>query len=170
MRHWSMSMKQARGVPARKDATLRLAALTAIVGPPNDAEAQRAFYALRGLFLRGERAGRWRAAIDAIPATRDGVLRIADCVREYGRVADEGRLFKGRYRLDVVVGVMAKVADPAAYVRHAAKTNFLEPGALFHPNTYRAAESRIRGALDRRNEGARAHTDAVESRIKVVRD
>lgn len=148
---------------------VRLAGLLAIVGGPDVERARDHFHAIRGLFFRQARVPRWGKAAGSIPADPAmGLERITACAREYGKVTDVSRLFRGKIRLDQVVRVMVQIGDAEAYMWHAARSDFLNPHALFHPNTLAAARRRVRGALGTLSRDAGEHGAQIEAEVRTV--
>lgn len=172
VREWNRVLLNAAGVerirPPR-DKILRLAALLTITGTTASPEAQRLFWAIRALFLNPARIARWEAALHAIPADRVVLLRIADCCFHFAAAAGDKALPKGQFQLDQVVTVMRDISDPEAYVENGARSNFLAPGALFHPNTLEAARRRLRGAMGEQAHDRPDYDHALETRLRRVR-
>jgi hypothetical protein len=152
------------------DKIIRLAALLTLVEEDPTTEAgQRAFWAFKALFLNGARLPRWDSALQHIPPDRRAIMRVVDACHWFGHYAGPGVLAKGHLMLDQVVGVMMEIDDPQGYIAHAARTDFLKPGALFHPNTLAAARNRMRGSLGVLGRDREQHNNDVNSRIRIVK-
>jgi hypothetical protein len=132
-------------------------------------EAQGAFWALKSLFMRKERLGRWDGAFHAIPATREDVLRVASCCSVYGHTAGSEPITAARFRLDVVVGVMLEIPDPKAYCDYVMRGELKKVSAVFHPNTFKATQQRLRGSLGELAEMNNRHADHLGNKMKVTR-
>lgn len=149
---------------------IRLAALLAVAAEePSSQDGQRAFWAFKCLFINGARLPRWDAALQKIPPDRTAVLRVAECCRIFGHFAGPRDLAKGHFALDQVIGVMLELEDPQGYIEHAARSGFLKPGALFHPNTLESARKRLRGSLGTLARDRAGHDSDIEQRLRVVK-
>lgn len=147
---------------------VRLAAHLALVGSPNDAEAQRVFWALKALFLVETRTHQWERALAVVPATKEGVQKIALCFQEYANVAGTLKWDSAKFDLVQVIRVMLEIPDPRAYIQHAARSDFLEPRALFHPSTFAAIKDRLRGSMGTLSRDREQHQETISQYIKVI--
>lgn len=164
MRTLAFAVKEARTTPSRIQIS-KLAGLLTLAGPPDSPEGQRAYFALRILFLNQRRLGSWDQTIKCIPLKKEAILHLALCVEEFNRVAGSTALATAPIKLDKVVSVMLEVSNPKVYVQEAARNNFLKPSALWHPNSLAAAQKRMKGAL-----GALSRDRADKPIIPVVED
>lgn len=145
------------------------AGLLALVGTKKDEEAQVAHNILKYLLLVPQRTPRIRPALEAIPPTRGGVLRIVWAAQAFVRVT--GRTLEQDYvKVDQVIKVMAQVSDPEAYVKHVSRQSGLfKLGVIFHPGTLESAKKVLRGAFAA-PPGEPSYWERTEGQLNIIRD
>lgn len=151
-----------------EELVVKLAAYLALVGAPTDQQAQDVFWSIRGLFISQARVHQWERTLALIPATPEAMLKISACYRLFAGVAGTRKWESAKFDLAQVVGVMLEVSDPAAYIKNAERTDFLEPRSLFHPNTLKATTERLRGAFGILSRDRAEHTEQIRTSIRVI--
>lgn len=172
VRSWMKTIHNASRVARMKPAdhlVARLAAYLTLVGPPEDPEAQRAFWAIKGLFITQKRLHQWERALKKIPAEREAVMQVVECYQALAAAAGTRKWETAKFDLVQVVTVMLEIPNVQAYVRDAKHNDFLEPGSLFHPNSLAAARKRLRGALGTLSRDQGAHNSQIRKHVRVVR-
>lgn len=161
---------QAKRCAVPKDGTLeKLAgALVLVSSDPEDEEARKVYWSLCALFAKTERQARWSQATALIPADRERILRISECVRVF---QDEFRgisFSRARINLETTIRVMLEIPDARAYVRHCKEGGLNYPGAVFHPNTLRRAKQSLRGVFGYGDQSKKR--EEIRRKVRVVED
>lgn len=148
---------------------VRFAAYLTIVGTVEDSEAQQLFWALKLVFFHRKRQSRWDAGLRALPVVREELIRITQSVHAYHAVRGRERIESAAFRLDDVVGVMAQLPDPKAYVQYVTSSGqLLRFSAVFHPNTLANARKHMRGLMGELAEMTVRHTEATNRKLRIT--
>lgn len=136
--------------PPRRGELEKLAGVITLVGSPSDDVARDTYYAIMSVFGNHNRRNYFKSTLDNIPADRDRILRITDCVQAYQRIVrpqTEVELDSTNLKLKRVTGVMLEIPDGNAYVQWCREEGIYHPGAIFHPNTLNRAQDELKGVF-----------------------
>ena len=148
VRGWLISLKSAiklasfRPGPPRRE-VIRLAAVMSLLGKVED--NKDAYWAIKALFFNNYRTGQWCAALDLISTDVD-LERVVEAVALYNTLSTK-MIASCRFNLSQVIAVMLQAKNPKALITSCVKGGIDHIGGIFHPNTLRAAERRLRGSL-----------------------
>lgn len=126
-----------------KDSLIKLAALLSLVGDLN--ANTDVMYAYKALFMSASRTPRWAQAVAAIPARTEAVRNVARAMVAYTRLT--GKAVPTHIHLTNVVTVASQLNHPLDYITECIKSGMDTFGAIFHPNTFKAAQRTQRGKM-----------------------
>ena len=136
--------------PPRRGLLQKMAGVIAIVGQPDNQQARQTYHALIPLFAHRKRRSRWTKAVDLIPADRQRILRITECVRAYNQQIENKtkvELSSAKFKLDRVIKTMMEIPDAGPYIDWCRDEGIYHPGAIFHPNTLDQAKDDLKGVF-----------------------
>lgn len=136
--------------PPRRGVLQKMAGLIAIVGQPDDDVARQTYHAFISVFANRKRRNKWYKTVDLIPADRQRILRITNCVKEYIQQIQKNtdvELTNANFKLDKVVKVMLEIPEAAPYIDWCRDEGIYHPGAIFHKNTLKRAKNELQGVF-----------------------
>lgn len=171
-------------VRAAKGTLEALAARLSLVGSPDTPEGLEVFEQVRVLLLTpvAQRTARLRrdgnhtvimtlphlkAALKALPPTRDAILHVTRALRSYRNITHRDPT-ADRFKADRVIETMLQIPAPDQYITHLNERGLPYLAAMFHPNTLDRAkkEPALRGLFAGSNE----YWDNTADQLRIVSD
>lgn len=165
MRGWLTVLNSAAKIervqPPKRE-LVRLAAVLSMLGTSTD--NKEAYWSVKVLFFNKYRIAHWASALDLFSAEAQ-VTKVVQCVDAFTELSPLD-LTRCRFNLVDVIKVMLDARSPQALIKSCVRDGIDHLGGIFHPNTLKAAEKRVRGALGKlADEDA---TKAIRNRVRTL--